>query len=154
MSVFDKDTFLSQQVSGGMSTEFPVISEHDADAYVKEVGFNSGTISKGDRAGEPWAMLVLHWVVESEQAKADTNRDEPIVRQSVFLDLHEGMIDNREGKNIQLGRIRAAMGQNGDGPWNPMMLEGGAAHISITQRPDDNDPSKIYNDVGAVTSRS
>jgi hypothetical protein len=55
------------------------------------------------------------------------------------------------GKNIQLGRVRAALGQNDENkPWKFSMLVGAAAKIKVEHSPNLKDPDSPYANVVAV----
>lgn len=145
MSQFNPDTFLNSTVSGKMSTATAAIPEMEARAYIKDI--KARTTQSGK------AIMDVVWAVQDPKASEVTGMDEPSVRQSVFLDLDDsGNLDHSTGKNIQLGRLRAALGQNSEGGWSPSMLMGKTARIHITQRPDANDPTRIYNDVKGVAA--
>ena len=136
-----------------MSTSFKPMPEHEAMAVIADLEIKTGTIKKGDRAGEQWVMFSVKYEVDSDEAREATNMDTPTVRQALFVDINDdGMLDTSEGRNLGLGRLRAACGQNGDGPWSPMQLVGCPVMIFISQRVDDDDPEKIYNEVKSTTA--
>lgn len=154
MPLFDKDTFLTQESTGEMSTALKPMMEHEADLVIEEVEIKSGTISKGDRKGETWVALNLKILVDSDQARTDTNMDEPHIYDMIFVDLNDdGMLDTAEGKNVGLGRLRAAVGQNGDEVWSPVMLAGTVCRGFIVQEPDAKDDTIIRNKIKAYTCR-
>jgi hypothetical protein len=61
---------------------------------------------------------------------------EPSVSQSLMLDMTEsGALAVGTNKNVNLGRLREALGQNVSGrPWSPNMLQGQVARISVKHR--------------------
>lgn len=144
MSLFNPDEFLNATVTGANSTTMKPIPEHEAQGYVKSINARTTTSGK--------AILDVTWVVDSEEARKATNLAEPTVRQSIFLDICETGLDMSEGKNLGLGRLRAAVGQN-EGQWSPNMLVGKVAKLHITQRVDDKDSSRIFNDVKSVAAK-
>ena len=145
MSVFNKDLFLNTQVTQSLSTSRPAIPEHESRLCCKSFDI---------RTPKESVIMDIQWIVDSEEARNATNMDEPTVRQSIFLDLDEsGFLDTREGKNIQLGRLRKALNQNNEGQaWSPSMIVGGVCMGKITQRPNDKDVTSPYNDVEYLTS--
>jgi hypothetical protein len=155
MSNFNPDTFMQASVEGVVSTQYSAIAEGEFPGYVKGVAA---------RATEQASMMDVTWVVDDEEVKNETGLSEPTVRQTIFLDVDDnGMLDLGKGKNVQLGRLRAALGQNDGGAWSPSMLEGQAALITITQRVVTADREgnelpeadwRTYNDVKGVTARS
>lgn len=90
--------------------------------------------SKGEHKGETGYRMVIKWGIQDEGAKAAVERDTLSVTQSVLLDLTDDNtgLDMGKGKNIGLGQIRAALGQNKPGAdWSPAMIEGQPAKIKV-----------------------
>lgn len=145
MSMFNKDEFLSRSINASLSTSRPPIPEgEDYMASIKSLDI---------RTPNDKYILDVIWLVDDERAREATGMQEPTVKQSVFLDFKDGMLDTSEGANIGLGRLRHALGQNDASmAWNFNMLMGAAAKLRITQRPDDKKPDVIYNDVANVTN--
>ena len=95
----------------------------------------------GDRKDEQGFRMVIKWDVQDEEAKKAVDREKLSVTQSVLLDLTPAGdgLDMGKGKNIGLGAIRSALGQNAPGaPWSPNMIEGQPATVSVK--------AGIYND--------
>lgn len=88
----------------------------------------------GDRIGETGYRMVIKWDIQDEEAKAAVERDTLSVTQSILLDLTPdgNGLDMGKGKNIGLGQIRTALGQNTPGAaWSPAMIEGQVAKLKI-----------------------
>lgn len=153
MSNFDPDLFVQSTVEGEMSTQYVPIPEGEFPLRAHEV---KGRLSKNDNA-----ILDITWIVEDDSVKEETGMDEPKVRQSIFLDVNEGgMLDLGKGKNVQLGRLREALGQNNGGAWSPNMIVGNMVMGLVTQRLVTTDSEgnelpeaehKVFNDVKGVT---
>lgn len=141
MSTFNPDTFLNTSVTGANSTTFTPVPEGDFTASVKEIKPRSTDSGK--------AILDVVWAIDDATVTAATGMANPTVRQSVFLDITEsGGLDQSKGKNISLGRVREALGQNAPGQtWQPGMLIGGVAKISVKHRLVNDD---IFADVKGV----
>jgi hypothetical protein len=147
MSTFDPNTFIDQQVDQSSETKTTPVPEADYPAVVKQV--------KGNALPKGQAILEVHWLIDDEQMAKQLNRDELVVRQTIFLDIAEnGALEFGTNKNVQLGKVREALGQNKPGQvWAPRMLEGrGPAMIKVTHRVDPNDPSIKYDGVSRVVS--
>lgn len=144
MSTFNPDAFMNTAISEANDTKIVPIPEGDHIAAVKEI---KGRVAK-DRP-----ILDVIWLVDSDEAKQATGMETPQIKQSIFLDFTEtGALDMSKGKNVQLGKLRAALGQNVSGkPWMPGHLIGGVAKIKITHRVDGED---IFADVKTVTALS
>lgn len=152
--MLDPTQFLNTQTTSALSTQLDPVPEGEYKAVSQAIdkdSFQSFDIKKGERAGQKGWRLNLVWKIDDEAAGEYNGR---MVRQQFFLDLNatgDGL-DFGKGKNIGLGRLREALGQNQDGlPWAPSMLGSQVAKIKVVQRLDENDSSKIYNDVAAVT---
>lgn len=138
---FDPDRFLQQNVDGPLETEFTLvpageylaaIDDFDKDA-IEEIKFD---YKKGPRAGQPGVMykLTLPFIVNDDAVKAELDRDKVIVNRQLILDLDEnGKLAEGKNKNIELGRIRDAVGQNDGSPWTIANLRGaGPLMIRVT----------------------
>lgn len=120
---FDPNTFLQQNVDGPLATEFTMVAQgeylasiddFDADA-VEVIDF---TYKRGPNSGQPGKMykLNLPFIINDENVKKSLGRDKVVVTKQLILDLDEkGKLAVGTNKNIELGRIRDAVGQNGDG---------------------------------------
>lgn len=149
MSVFNPDTFLQSATTEKMETRRTPIPENEYLATIKDVKLRSAKES---------VILDVTWSILDQGAgaglAAKMGLPEATVRQSVFLDIREDGQGLATGpnKNVQLGRIREAIGQNNPGPWMILQLKGaGPAKIMVTNRPDDKDASIVYDDVKAVS---
>jgi len=98
-------------------------------------------------------VMRVNWEIVDDDLRAQLDLPKVTVRQDIWIDEDKsrGGIDFAKGKNVGLGRLREALGQNNPGEaWNPGMLKGaGPAVIVVTQRPDKNS-DVIYNDVRSV----
>ena len=138
--VFDPDTFMSMTTEEASETSFRPIPEGEYMAVISKI---EGRTPKG------MSILDITWEIDDEAVRAETGMDSPQIRQSIFLDINsEGGLERGPNKNVQLGRLRSALGQNNPGQaWSPAMLEGRVARISTSQRiVEDN----IYSDVKSV----
>ena len=140
--VFDPDTFMSMQTEEASETTFRPIPEGEYNAVITKI---EGRTPKGN------SILDIFWAIDDESVRAETGMDNPSVRQSIFLDItKEGGLERGANKNIQLGRVRSALGQNNPGqPWSPGMMEGQVARVSIKHRVVD---ENVYSDVKGVAA--
>jgi hypothetical protein len=152
MSAFDPDSFLNQAEAGANSTSFEPIPDGE---YVAMIGSDEKAVTpRQTNSGR--LILDVTWEIDDMNLKTQLQRDKLTVRQSIFIDTTpQGTIDRGKGKNVQLGRVRDALGQNDPmKPWSPISLRGaGPAKIRVTQRSSE-DGSQVYNDVKAVTKIS
>lgn len=100
-------------------------------------------------------FMDLDMLIDSAEVRDFTKRERPTVRWGCILDLTaDGRgLDMSEGKNIQLNRLRTAVGQNVPGqPWAPTMLAGKPVKVKVEHSPNPNDPETPYANATAVTA--
>ena len=146
--MLNPDEFLNNQVEGAMDTVVEACPEGEWNAIIQDVKFRDFTYKKGDRQGETGYAMDIIWQVVDDEVKNQLSR-EPIVRQSCMLDVTaSGGLDMGKGRNIGLGRLRDALGQNdASRPWSPSLLKGQMAVVLVTHRIDGDN---IYADVNKV----
>ena len=144
MSAFNPDTFLNTQTTEANDTAVIPVPEGEHPAAIKTI--KPRVLTDGR------AVLDIYWTVNSDEARDETGQAEPIVRQTVWLDTTEsGGLDFGKGKNVGLGKLRDAVGQNQSGkPWAPGMLIGAAAIVKVGHSIDKRDGETIQADVKAV----
>ena len=137
MSVFDPDAFAQTQVDGAMDDHLTPCPPGDRSGQVNKF-VTRQFVSEKD--GKTYTVMDVFWNILDDESKKVTGMDNPMCRQSIFIDLtEEGALDNNKGKNIQLGALRTAVGQNSKGKaWHPNKLNGALAICHI--EPDKNDP--------------
>lgn len=144
MSVFNPTTFMNTDYTGALDTKLIAVPEGDWPGVAGKL--EAGVTPKGQ------AKLDITWEINDPQVEAITGRDKNSVRQTVWLDLTDhGTLDMSPGKNVGLGRLREALGQNDPAkPWNPGMIAGQVAMLSIKQRMDDE--GNVFADVKKVAA--
>ena len=140
--IFDPDTFMSTTTDQADETTYRPIPEGEYMAVISKI---EGRTPKGN------SILDIMWAIDDERVRAETGMDNPQVRQSLFLDItREGGLERGANKNVQLGKLRAALNQNNPGQaWAPGMMEGQVARISVKHRIDG---EATYCDVKGVTA--
>jgi len=143
---FDIDAAVGP-VQGANDTSLPLIPEGEYPAIVDKYEGRQIETKRG-----PATVVDITWAVDDATAKEVTGMEKPTIRQSVFLDMTaEGGIDMGEGKNVQLGRLREALGLNNpDVPFEFSQLAGQAGMILVSHNPDKNDPDTVYANVKKV----
>lgn len=144
MSAFNPDVFLNTEATEANATAYTPVPEGEFNASIKTI--KPRVLTDGR------AVLDISWVVDDEQARTETGMAEPSVRQTIWLDTTEsGGLDFGKGKNVGLGRLRDAVGQNQAGkPWAPGMLVGQVAKVKVSHSIDKRDGVTIQADVKAV----
>lgn len=145
MSTFDADTFMNSEVQGAMETKYTPPPIGDYNAFIEDVE----AAKLGDASG-----LKIKWKITDEQLKQLMGRDDNYVTQTVFLDFEtDGRLAFGTNKNVQLGALRAAVGQNGPEAWSPRNLKGaGPCVLKISHRMGKKGPEDgPYANVDRVT---
>jgi hypothetical protein len=146
MSSFDPDQFMNTTVEGELETKRPVIPAGQYPGQISKVTPRSGTIGKGDNAGKTWASLNVLIEVQDQALAEELGQDKLFVNHNVFLDLDDNEnIDMRKGKNINLGKLRDAVGQNDGSPWSPNMLLGQPVQVDVTVGVNPNTGDEMNN---------
>lgn len=155
MSMFDPDTFMSSSTTEASETRIEPVPEGD---YPAVIGGDEGDVKvrqfNSARTGDTYTSLDVTWEIQDAQLAVQLGRKTLRVRQSIFLDLNEsGGLAMGPGKNVSLGRLRDALGQNRPGqPWSPANLRGaGPALIKVKHRMVEED---VYDEVKGVAKLS
>lgn len=149
--MFDADSFLNSAVTGSNSTKVVPCPIGEFPAVIDKIAARQWQSKDGTKTG---VALDVTWAIEDDEAKSATGRDVVTARQGVMLDLApDGSIDMAEGKNVGLGRLRAAVGLNDPSvEFSFNQLPGRMAKAKVSHRPDANDSEIVYAQVDAVTS--
>lgn len=146
-SMFDPDAFMNTQFTEANETRFKTVPEGEYPANIDKVEANTWQSRDGSKSG---LRLDVTWKIDDPAAAEATGVANPTVRQGIMLDMTEaGGLATGPGRNINLGRLREAVGQNKPGqPWQPSMLVGQPARIKVSHRPYE---GEIYAEVKGVT---
>lgn len=133
MSAFDKDAFLTAQMSTAMDTKFTPIPAGDYKkmAFINDIKIE--TVKNNEGGIDP--QLHLEVVFNDDNLKKQLAMTEaPSITDRLFLDFDKAAWNNGDGKlillsgpnkNIKLGMYRDAVNQNDPKkPWAPIMLKG------------------------------
>jgi hypothetical protein len=150
---FNAEQFMGTTITEANSTELIRVPEGEYIAVSDPVtaeSFKEFDIRKGDRAGTKGVKLNIKWLINDENGSLKEHLGRaPTVIQGVMLDRSPGGLEMGKGKNVQLGRLREALGQNQTAtPWAFSMLGGQVARIKVKHRIDGAD---TYVEVSEVT---
>lgn len=145
MSTFDADLFLHTTHEEANETAFLPIPEGEYEALVDNI--KVGPL-------KDWTVLKIQWDILSEELRVEFDQPKVIASQSVFLDLDDnGLLKFGPNANVQLGRLREALGQNTGQPWSLNDLKGaGPAYIRIIHTPNEKTPDSPHANVNGVAS--
>jgi len=151
---FDVDAFMNATVDAPMATNMAGVPEGEYTAMVGD--FDSSafrTVTTTDRATgatRDRPVLEVPFVIQDADLKAKLGRESVSHRETFWLDMTpDGRLDTGPDKNIRLGQLRNALGQNTPGsPWAPSMLRNmGPVKIVIKTTSDKRDPEKKYTNI-------
>lgn len=147
MSAFNPDSFMNASVTDANDTQYVPVPEGEFQATVDKVE------AKVVGQDTPRPIINVTWKTSDPAVQNVTGRAENSVRQTIWLDVTEsGGLDFGKGKNIGLGKLREALGQNKPGQsWAPGMLVGGVAKIKVKHSIDKRDGVTVNAEVSAVT---
>jgi hypothetical protein len=149
---FDPNAYMAMTTNDSFETSFTPIPESEYPAVVDSVKVDVVKFKdKATGAEEQRLVCRLIWSILDDAVKAAMGMSKVTVRQDIFIDLAPtGQFESGKNRNIDLGRVREALGLN-SGPFSLQMLSGqGPVYLKVTQRPDKDDSTKIYNDVKGV----
>ena len=131
---FDPDAFMSTTIDQPLETERKLVPEGEylnlmVDDFTSDAFETfSGEYQKGPNIGQQWSMTKFNCpvIVNDDKVKQFLNTDKPRVYYTCVLDFDEnGQLDFGVNRNLQLGQLRKAVGQNQAGVvWMPSMLRG------------------------------
>lgn len=129
-STFNPEAFLGQQVTEAHETRMVLVPEGTALGQIKSLN-----VRKLDATGDnpERYILAIQWAVLDDEVKRITGLNEPTVPQDIWLDTNaSGGLESGPGKNVSLGRLREAVGQNKPGKaWAMSHLNGALANLII-----------------------
>ena len=139
--MFDPESFLHTTTTESDSTRREPVPVGDYTAVIESI--------KPDVTQNGAPLLRVNWRLADPRYPDVEGR---LIDQTIWLDVTEaGSLDRSKGKNIGLGRLRTAVGQNNPGQsWSPAMLIGQVALVSVSHRADKNDADIQYDQVGRV----
>lgn len=144
MSTFDPDGFMQSSYEEANEVNYTPIPDGEYTALLESAKAREFQTKTG-----PAKVIDCGWHVMDEKLQEEMKMEKIVINQSIFLDFTtDGRLEFNTNKNVPLGRLRDAFGQNTGAPWSPADLQGsGPITIKVGHRVDSNDPSKIYNTV-------
>lgn len=151
---FDPDSFMHANIDAPMATALQSVPEGEYTAMVGDFdssAFRQVTVTnKTTGLAQDRPVLDVPFIIQDDALKAKLQREQITHKETFWLDLTaDGRLDTGPDRNVRLGQLRAALGQNSAGvPWAPSMLRNmGPVRIKIVQTSDKNDPDKKYTNI-------
>ena len=154
-SPFNAELLMGTTISEANSTELIKVPEGEYIAVSEPINaesFKEFDIKRGERAGQKGLKLNVVWLINDDSgALKEMLGRAPKVTQGIMLDRGPQGLEMGKGKNVGLGRLREALGQNKTGvPWSFSMLGGSVAKIKVKHRIDGADTYVEVSDVTAA----
>ena len=146
-NMFDPAMFLEATINEANSTESIPVPVGEYVATITDVKARKWQAK--DQSSEGIALDVL-WEIDDADVKELLGRAKVTVKQGIMLDLNEqGGLDIGKGRNVNLGRLREAVGLNVPGqPFSFFMLNGRPAKVLVEHRANGD---QIFAEVKGVT---
>jgi len=151
--MFDVNAFVNQTYNQATSSDYALIPE----ANDVRMMTGSGPLEKWFRTftanDVQYVTLEVPMIILDEAIKTEMARDTVMSRYKMFLDFDEtGNLDFGKGRNVKLGQLREALGQNDPGaPWSPAMLADAGPLLGKIVHTSGKDGTQ-YAEVGRVTA--
>jgi hypothetical protein len=124
--MFNPADFMNTSTETVLETSYTPVPENEYTAVVKSVE----AVTLGERQ---LPALQVKYLIDDTSVRELTGMEEVLVSQTIWLDIDEntGLLSAGKNKNIKLGKLREAVGQNDGRPWMPSMLEGQVVKIQV-----------------------
>lgn len=144
-NAFDPDAFMAQTVDATEGdTEFRLVPEGEFKAMIGDFTSEAFerfefTYKQGPKAGEEGAMVKFTCpfvIADDPKVQAEMGRSSVTVDKQIILDFDSnGGLDFGPNRNVNLNQVRAAVGQNKNGPWSVKDLRGaGPVMVKVVHR--------------------
>lgn len=157
-SNFDPNEFMQQQIdtpAEGLQTELKLCPEGEYRAMIDDFDgtafeYFEFTYKKGPNAGMPGSMTKLNLpfkITDDQRLVNELGRDNTTVRKSITLDFDPTTqkLDFGTNKNLELNRVRFAVGQDAPGPWGfPQLRGAGPVMIRVVHRTGERKDKSIF----------
>lgn len=144
---FDAGTFMNQSVDAKLDTIVKQCPEGEFKAVIDDFGEDAFRSFTSKNNGKDYTVFSPPFVIQDPNVAAELGRDKVTVfHKGMFIDIGaDGGLDTSSGKNIDLGRLRDALGQNKPGGWSFSNLKGaGPVMVKVVHESDKDDPEKKY----------
>ena len=140
---FDPETFMTTATTEANETTYQPVPEGEYRAMI------SDAVARQPKPG--FVLLDVTYDIDDPQLAEKLNRQNPVkIRSGVILDVSDdGALETGANKNVKLGKLRDAVGQNQPGqPWSPQKLIGaGPVTIFVGHRADKENADVVYEEV-------
>ena len=145
MSQFDPDAFMTQTMDQPLETERTLVPPGEYQMMIDDFGRDAletfeFEYKRGPNAGQQGSMtkLGVPCLVQDESVKTSLGMDKVVVFKNITLDFENGSLAFGKNKNIDLGQLRHAVGQNNPGPWSIGNLRGAGPFMGRVEHREGN----------------
>lgn len=152
-SPFDAGAFMGASIDAALDTVVKQCPEGEFRAMIDDFDESAFRTFTSKNNGKDYTVFGPPFVIQDPTVAASLGRDKVTVfHKGMFIDIGaDGGLDTSSGKNVDLGRLRAAVGQNAAGAWSFNNLKGaGPVMVKVIHEADANDPEKKYARVSKV----
>lgn len=150
---FDPNVFMQQTVNAQLDTVVQQCPEGEFKAMIDDFDASAFRTFTSKKTNSDFTIFAPPFVIQDPTVAAQLGRDKVVVfHKGIFIDTDAaGGLDTSKGKNVDLGRLRDAVSQNGAGPWTFNNLKGaGPVIVKVIHEADATDPEKKYARVSRV----
>lgn len=143
--LFDPQAIMNAAIEGVMETRRTPVPVGDYRGQITKIVPRAGQSKDGDS----WVALDIFVELESDERLTKLGLERRVMKGGMMLDLTDsGGLDLGKNKNVRLGALREAVGQNIPGQvWSPTMLVGQLVTVTVKHRLDPADPSLVYDEI-------
>lgn len=155
-SLFDPQLFLESEVTGEVSTRANPIPLGRYEFVIEGTPKFKEIIPGPGDDYEAFVVMEVDCVCSGDaldgsgrKVSETTGKDKNFARYKCNIDrTPSGNLDMAKGKNVGLGRLRAALRQDDPvKPWKPALMNGGRFSGEVKHRVDKNDNTKVYAEI-------
>jgi hypothetical protein len=151
----DLDALMTQTVDSSMSTSMTPCPEGEWQAMLDDITEQSFQVITRDDGTEA-TIFKPNFIITDQAAISAVGRDRLAVpHRGIWLDFDDdGQLSTGKDKNVKLGQLREAVGQNKRKGWGFGKLSGAGPVVVLVRHriPDANDPETKYAEVRRVSA--
>lgn len=146
--MFNASEFMQSQMDKPLETEYTLVPVGEYMATIDDFTDSAFEVvefeyKSGERKGTPGSMtkVTIPFVIQDDKVKKELQREKVTVARQIILEFEPDgkTLATGPNKNIEIGRIRAAVGQD-KGPWSFAQLRGAGplmvkvSHVEYSRR--------------------
>lgn len=158
--MFNLQNIMNNKTSKAGDVNYIPIPAGDWPAVIKDLKVREDQHPKVNE-GKPFAALDIMYLLDSQQVRDAMERQEVTITQGIILDMKmdsagnmTDFFDDGKGKNVELNRVRDAVGLNEPGQeFSLGMLIGRVCTVTVSHSPRKDGKEGVYANVTKVGRR-